>query len=80
MGMRQLNLLDLELPITLRPGGAVSDELLMKLSSYNNPFRIERTKEGNLTIMAPVGCKGATYERYVTVQFGNWTIRGWPRH
>ena len=73
MGIRQLELLDLKLPITLRPGCAVSDELLMKLSSYNNPFRIERTKEGDLIIMTPVGGRGGRNEAYVHTELALWT-------
>jgi len=69
----QIDLVDLELPITLRPSARVSDEELMRFSEQNKPFKIERNKEGDLTIMTPVGGIGGTHEKYVTVKLGVWT-------
>jgi Uma2 family endonuclease len=69
----QIDLLDLELPVILRPGSPISDEDLMRFSEQNKPFKIERNKEGDLTIMTPVGGIGSTHERYITRMLGNWT-------
>jgi Uma2 family endonuclease len=69
----QIDLLDLELPITLRPSARVSDEELMRFSRQNKPFKIERNKEGDLTIMTPVGGIGSTHEQFITRILGNWT-------
>src|ERR1700678_2145811 len=57
----QIDLLDLEMPILLRPSAPVSDEDLMRFSDQNRPFTIERNKEGELIVMTPaapanVGC------------------------
>ena len=51
----QIDLLDLELPITLRPSARVSDEELMRFSEHNKPFKIERIKDGDLTIESGLG-------------------------
>jgi len=69
----QIDLVDLELPIVLRPSAPLSDEELMRFSEQNKPFKIERNKEGDLTIMTPVGGIGSTHERYITRMLGNWT-------
>ena len=69
----QIDLLDLELPITLKPSARVCDEDLMRFSAQNQPFKIERNKEGDLTLMTPVGGIGSTHEQYITRILGNWT-------
>ena len=69
----QIDLLDLQLPIILRPSVPISDEDLMRFSERNKPFKIERNKEGELTIMTPVGGIGSAHERYITRMLGNWT-------
>jgi len=69
----QIDLLDLELPIVLRPSAPVSDEALMRFSELNKPYKIERNKHGELIIMTPVGGIGSTHERYITIAFGLWT-------
>ncbi len=71
----QIDLLDLTMPIVLRPGKRVSDEELMRFSEQNKPYKIERNREGDLTIMTPVGGIGGTHEKYITVQFGNWAAQ-----
>jgi len=68
----QIDLLDLEMPLALRPSAPVSDEDLMRFSSRNNPYKIERNKEGEITIMTPVGGIGSTHERYITAMLFNW--------
>ena len=69
----QIDLLNLAMPITIRPSAPVSDEELMRFSEQNKPYKIERNKDGELTIMTPVGGIGSTHERYITRMLGNWT-------
>jgi Uma2 family endonuclease len=69
----QLNLLDLELPIVLSPAAPVTDDKLMRFSRQNRPYKIERTKEGELKIMTPVGGIGSSHEEYVSGEFYIWT-------
>jgi Uma2 family endonuclease len=69
----QIDLLDLALPIVLRPSAPVSDEDLMRFSELNKPYKIERNKRGEITIMTPIGGIGSTHERYVIRMLGNWT-------
>jgi len=73
MSAGQIDLIDLPMPVTLRPSAPVSDEDLMRFSSRNNPYKIERNKEGELTIMTPVGGVGSTHERHITLELGIWT-------
>lgn len=73
MNTGQIDLLGLELPIVLRPSARVSDEELMRFSEQNKPFKIERNKEGDLTIMTPVGGIGGTHEQYITGTLFAWT-------
>lgn len=68
----QIDLLDLELPLTLRPSARVSDEELMRFSERNRPHKIERNKEGDLIIRTPVGGIDGTHEKYITMKFGIW--------
>ncbi len=75
MRARQIDLLDLEMPITLRPSARVSDDELMRFSARNKPYKIERNRDGDLTIMTPVGGIGGTHERYITRVFGNWAAQ-----
>ena len=69
----QIDLLDLAMPITIRPSSPVSDEELMRFSEQNKPYKIERNKDGEITVMTPVGGIGSTHEKYVTMMFGIWT-------
>jgi len=70
----QIDLADLELPIVLRPSARVSDDVLMRFSA-KNPYKVERNKEGELTIITPVGGIGGTHEKYVTGELYIWTGR-----
>ena len=69
----QIDLLDLELPLILRPSSPVSDEELMRFSRQNRPYKIERNQNGDITIMTPVGGIGSTHEMYVASQLFSWT-------
>ncbi len=67
-----LNLSGLPLPLSVRPAVALTDEELMRFSAENKPYKIERNKEGEITIMTPVGGIGGTHEYYVNLHFGMW--------
>jgi len=68
----QIDLLDLELPIVLRPSAPVSDEELMRFSAHNHPYKIERNQQGDLTIMTPVNYRGGKQEGYVAAVLLLW--------
>ena len=57
-----LNLSGLVAPISVRPSAALTDEEIMRSSEENKPYRIERNKHGDITIMTPVGGIGGTHE------------------
>jgi Uma2 family endonuclease len=69
----QIDLANLALPLTLRPAEPFSDEDLMRFSEVNKPYKIERNKEGEITIMTPVGFVGGQYELYVTARLLEWS-------
>jgi len=68
-----IDLAELPMPVTLRPSKPIGDEELMRFSERNKPFKIERNKEGELTIMTPVGGIGGTHELYVASSLFVWT-------
>jgi len=68
----QIDLTDLEFPLTIRPSTRVSDEHLMRFSAQNRPYKIERSREGDITIMTPVGGIGSAHEMYVASSLFNW--------
>jgi len=68
----QIDLLDLALPIVLRPSAPVSDEDLMRFSARNHPYKIERNQQGDLTIMTPVNYRGGKQEGYVAAALLLW--------
>jgi Uma2 family endonuclease len=68
-----LNLAELPMPVTLRPAAPISDEELMQFSASNKPYRIEQNKEGDLTVMTPLGGVGASNEGLVSAELIMWT-------
>ncbi len=68
-----LNLDSLATPIALRPAITLSDEELMRFSRENKPYKIERNRHGEITIMTPVGGIGSAHEEYVSGEFYIWT-------
>ena len=67
-----LRLSDSILPLTLRPAVRLSDEDLLRLSLDNHPYKLERTAQGEITVMTPVGGIGGTQETYVASQLFLW--------
>ena len=70
--MNTIDVTDLELPIALRPSQRVTDEDLLRFSAENKPFKIERNRQGEITIMTPVGGIGSTHEAYVASSLYQW--------
>ncbi len=68
----QIDLVNLALPLTLRPAEPFSDDDLMRFSEVNKPYKIERNKEGEITIMTPVNYLGAKHEGYVAAALLLW--------
>jgi Uma2 family endonuclease len=68
----QIDLVDLEMPIVLRPSAPVSDEELLRFSELNKPYKIERNKDGEITIMTPVNYRGGKHEGYVAAALLLW--------
>jgi Uma2 family endonuclease len=68
----QIDLLDLELPIVLRPSAHVSDDDLLRFSEQNRPYRIERNRDGEITIMTPVNYRGGKYEGFIAASLLLW--------
>jgi Uma2 family endonuclease len=72
MAAGQIDLADLALPLTLRLSAPVSDDDLMRFSERNQPYKVERNKEGEITIMTPVGFAGGKHEVYVAAMLLAW--------
>jgi Uma2 family endonuclease len=68
----QIDILDLELPIVLRPGAPVSDEALMRFSAQNKPWKIERNRQGELVIMTSINYRGGKHESFVAAALLLW--------
>ena len=67
------SLTGLTLPLILRPAIALTDEELMRFSEENKPYKIERNRQGEITVMTPVGGIGGTHENYVAAMLYVWT-------
>jgi Uma2 family endonuclease len=72
VGMDQLSLAGLTMPVTLRLAASLSDEELIAFSRRNRPYRIERNANGELEIMSPVGSQGSHWEALVVAQLYLW--------
>jgi Uma2 family endonuclease len=68
-----LDLMELPMPVTLRPAAPLSDQELMQFSASNKPYRIEQNKEGEITVMTPLGGIGASNEGLVSAELIMWT-------
>jgi Uma2 family endonuclease len=65
---------DLPLPLVLRtrPVFEIDDDQLLALSSLNGDLQLERSAEGDLVIMTPVGWRSSDRNAQITRQLGNW--------
>jgi Uma2 family endonuclease len=71
-----LDLLELAMPIAVRPAAPVTDEELMRFSSVNQADRIEQNKEGEITITSPSGGIGANHEYLIMAALARWMDQG----
>lgn len=62
-------------PISLRSAVTLTDDELMRFSEDNKPYKIERNRHGEITIMSPVGYIGSTHEAYVANALYNWAVQ-----
>lgn len=60
------------LPIVLRPLSPLTDDELIAFSRKNKPYQIEKNKDGDITIMTPVGTEGGIRELRVGMQLMEW--------
>ena len=67
-----LNVESLAVPLALRPAVSLTDEELMRFSSDNKGYRIERNAQGEIQIMSPVGGLGNIHEIYVATEINLW--------
>jgi len=61
------------LPNLVKPGTRMSDDELIRFSRANRPYRFERNKEGEITMMSPVGGIGSLHEMRVTSALSRWS-------
>ena len=66
------SLTGLPLPIVLRPPSPLTDDELISFSRKNEPYRIEKNKDGDITVMTPVGTEGGKRELRVGMQLMAW--------
>lgn len=66
------SLTGLPLPITLRPLSPFTDDELIAFSRRNKPYRIEKNRDGDITVMTPVGNEGGVRESKVVAQLVVW--------
>lgn len=63
-------------PLRLPPEIELTDELLLKLSAFNDEWRLERTAEGALLMTLPAGQRSAGVHFEICMQLGWWIIDG----
>lgn len=61
------------LTLNLRPMLDLTDEQFFMLCQINRDLRLERTANGEIIIMAPVGGEGGWRSSKLTQQLGNWS-------
>ena len=64
--------MDLPLPMLLRPEPALDDDALMSVSRALRPFRLERTRAGEIEIMSPNGMLSGQHEQMLLVALVEW--------
>lgn len=68
-----LDLSSLPMPIRLRPVSPMSDDEFMRFSEENNPFRMEREPNGEVSVMTPAGSKTGLINGRVFEALSVWT-------
>ncbi len=67
-----IDLVELSMPVRLRPNVPMTDDQLMRFSERNRPYRIERNNQGEITITTPVGGVGGGNEMLVSFELMGW--------
>ncbi len=63
------------LPIRIRVDPPMSDDELLEFCAVNRELRVERTKEGELIVMAPTGGETGRKNAKLTTVFGVWAAK-----
>lgn len=71
-----IDLLELPMPVVVRPQKPITDEELMHFSRRNRPYRVELNNAGEITVMTPVGGIGSNFEFLITAAFARWMEDG----
>jgi Uma2 family endonuclease len=58
--------------LRLKPLIELTDEQFFALCQMNDPYRMERTAEGDIVIMAPASSEGSTLNNELSWQLTNW--------
>ena len=72
MGPLRMDFSALPAPVAMRFEAPVTDEQLIAFSIRNKPWRFEREKNGEITIMTPVGGDVGQHEDYVVTTLSYW--------
>jgi len=72
VGLEHFSLAGLPAPVTLRLPVPLSDDELIAFSHRNRPYRIERSANGELEIMSPLGGIGDNREVFAMMCLGLW--------
>ena len=75
MGPMQMDFSSLPAPVAMRFEVPMTDEQLIEFSIRNKPWRFEREKNGEITIMTPVGGTGSLHEMTVSSALNAWNRR-----
>lgn len=72
IGSEYLSFEGLPMPLTIRLPEPISDEELIAFSRRNRPFQIERSANGELEIMSPLGFDGGQREVFAMAKLFAW--------
>jgi Uma2 family endonuclease len=61
-----------EFPVRLSFERPMTDEALLRFCAENEPFRVERDKNGELVIMSPTGTEGGNAELDIATELNIW--------
>lgn len=71
----QISLRSIPLPLVLHLPKRLTDHELLQFCAANEPLRIERTAEGDIVVMTPVGGKTGNKEGYLFRELDLWVER-----
>src|SRR5947199_7673705 len=73
--MAHLSLLEQPVLVHIRPVIEMDDEQFFRFWQLNRDLQMERTAEGDITIMAPEAGSSGSGSGKLTMTFGNWAER-----